>query len=65
MQPMWTADEDHNVAINSALSLRQVFAAYGDELECVEVFKYLDRFMEYNNNDAHAIRMQLCKVHKV
>jgi hypothetical protein len=44
------------VAERAHLALQQSFAAYGDELERVEVFKYLGRLLAYNNNDVQAVR---------
>jgi hypothetical protein len=43
------------------LALQQLFTAYGDELERVEVFKYLGRLLAYDNNDAWAVRGNLRK----
>jgi hypothetical protein len=40
-------------------ALQQTFMAYGAELERVEVFKYLDRLLAYDNNDAQAVRGNL------
>jgi hypothetical protein len=47
------------------LALQQLFTAYGDELERVEVFKYLGRLLAYNNNDARAVRENLRKAQGV
>jgi hypothetical protein len=35
--------------------------AYGDELERVEVFKYLGRLLAYDDNDAWAVRGNIKK----
>jgi hypothetical protein len=43
------------------LALQQLFTAYGDELERVEVFKYLGRLLAYDNNDAPAVRGNIKK----
>jgi hypothetical protein len=43
------------------LALQQLFTAYGDELERVEVLKYLDRLLAYNDNDARAVRGNIKK----
>ena len=32
------------------------FTAYGEELEVVDLFKYLGKLMSYDNNDIQAIR---------
>ena len=37
----------HAVAERAHLALRQTFTAYGEELEKVEVFKYLGRLLAY------------------
>jgi hypothetical protein len=47
------------------LALQQSFMAYGDELERVEVFKYLVRLLAYNNNDARAVRGNIKKAQGV
>ena len=53
-----------DAAIDTALSLRQLFTAYGEELERVEVFKYLGRLLAYDDTDTQAIRAQLRKARK-
>jgi hypothetical protein len=47
------------------LALQRSFTAYGDELERVEVFKYLGRLLAYNNNDARAVRGNIKKARGV
>jgi hypothetical protein len=47
------------------IALRQVFMAYGEELERVEGFKYLGKLLAYNNNDTQAVRGNLKKVRGV
>ncbi len=42
-------------------ALQQAFTVYCEELERVEVFKYLSRLLAYNNNDAQAVRGNLKK----
>ncbi len=49
------------MAILSALALRQQFTVRRDVLECVKVFKYLGRLMTQDDNDIQAIRAQLRK----
>jgi hypothetical protein len=44
------------------LALQKSLTAYGEELERVEVFKYLCRLLAYDNNDAQAVRGNLRKV---
>jgi hypothetical protein len=51
--------------IASALALRQEFMIHGDVLERVEVFKYLGRLLEQDDNNAQAIRQQMRKARGV
>jgi hypothetical protein len=51
----------HAAAERAHLALRQTFIAYGEELEKVEVFKYLGRLLAYNNNATQAVRNNLKK----
>ena len=46
-------------------ALDVTFTAYGDELERVEVFKYLGRLMSMDDNDTQAVRSNLRKARKV
>ncbi len=55
--------KQREMAISSALALRQQFTVHGDVLERVEVFKYLGRMMAQDNDDIQAIRAQLRKAH--
>ncbi len=48
-------------AKHAHIALQQVFMVYGEELERVEVFKYLGRLLAYNDNDAQAVRGDLKK----
>ncbi len=48
-------------AKSTHLALQQSFTAYSDELERVEVIKYLGRLLAYNNNDARAVRGNIKK----
>ncbi|KAL7524453.1 hypothetical protein ACHAXR_000579 [Thalassiosira sp. AJA248-18] len=50
--------------VDSALALKQKFTAYGEELERVEVFKYLGRLLTYDDNDVQAVRSNLKKARK-
>jgi hypothetical protein len=52
----------HAAAERAHLALRQMFTAYGKELERVEVFKYLGRLLAYDNNDTQAVKNNLKKV---
>jgi hypothetical protein len=47
------------------LSPSQMFTAYGEELERVEIFKYLGRLLAYNDNNAQAVRGNLKKARAV
>ncbi len=49
------------VAVTSALALRQPFTVHGDVLERVEVYKYLGRMMAQDNDNLQAICKQLWK----
>ena len=49
----------------SVRSLDVTFTAYGDELERVEVFKYLGRLMSMDDNDIQAVRSNMRKARKV
>ena len=40
------------------------FTAYGDELERVKTSKYLGRLLAHDNNNAQAIKVNLCKAWK-
>ena len=54
----------HKAAVDAARTLEQTFTAYGEELERVEVFKYLGRLLAYDDNDAQAVRASLKKARK-
>ena len=54
----------HEATANSARALQQQLTAYGEPLERVEVFKYLDMLMAYDDNDAQAINTQMRKARK-
>ena len=47
-----------------AISLSQVFTAYGEELERVEVFKYLGRLLAFDDNDMQTVHSNLSKARK-
>jgi hypothetical protein len=55
----------HAVAERTHLALLQTFTAYGEELERVEVFKYLGRLLAYDDNDTQAVRNNLKKAQSV
>ena len=54
----------HDAAVKSALALHETFTAYGDELDRVEVFKYLGRLLSHDDNDVQAARGNLKKARK-
>jgi hypothetical protein len=54
----------HEAAETARVTLTQSFMAYGDELERVEVFKYLGWLLAYNDNDTQAMRGNLKKARK-
>ena len=47
---------------DSAVAMDAKFYAYGEELERVEVFKYLGRLIAFDNDDTQAVRSNLMKV---
>ncbi len=50
-----------DMAVRSALALRQQFTVHGDVLERVEVFWYLGRLLSQDDDNIQAVRSQLCK----
>ncbi len=46
------------------IALVRSFMAYGEDLERVEVFKYLGRLLAYNNINSQAMWSNLKKAHK-
>ena len=50
-----------DMAVQSALALRQQFTVNGDVLERVELFRYLGRLLLQDDDDTQAMRSQLCK----
>ena len=57
--------EQRQAAVESGLSLEVVFTAYGEQLERVDVFKYLGRLLAMDDNDMQAVRSNLKKARKV
>ena len=55
----WKAVSDSDVAMDAK------FYAYGEELERVEVFKYLGRLIAFDNDDNQAVRGNLTKARRV
>jgi hypothetical protein len=60
----WIRGKQHEAAEAARVALRKTFTAYGDELERVEVFKYLGRLLAYDDNDSQAMRSNLKKARK-
>ncbi len=54
----------HETAATAQLTLNTRFYAYGEELERVEVFKYLGQLLSYDDNDTQAMRANLAKAHR-
>jgi hypothetical protein len=52
---------EYEAAVHSQQALGQLFTAYGEELEQVEVFKYLGRLITYNDANNQAMRSNLRK----
>jgi hypothetical protein len=52
-------------AVTAVLALRQQFTMHGNVLKQVEVYKYLERMMAQDDNDAQAIRTQLQKARAI
>ncbi len=51
----------HEAATHSQQALQQDFFCGGDELERVEVFKYLGQMLAYDDNDTQAMQSNLKK----
>ncbi len=49
------------MAIRSALTLRQQFSIHDQVLEQVDIFKYLRRLLSQDNDDIQAVRTQIQK----
>ena len=50
-----------DMAVRSALALRQQFTVHGDMLERVKVFQYLGCLLTQDDDDIQAVQSQLCK----
>jgi len=54
----------HEAAVDAARALEVQFTAYGEELERVEVFKYLGRLLAFDDNIVQAVQCNLKKARK-
>jgi hypothetical protein len=57
----WERKGQYAAAVHSQQALGQLFMAYGEELEQVEVFKYLGRLIAYDDPNNQAMRSNLRK----
>ena len=55
----------HAAAATSIKALKACFTVYKEELERVEVFKYLGLLLAFNDNDSQAMQTNLMKARKV
>jgi hypothetical protein len=60
----WERKKQHEAAEAALVALARTFMAFREDLERVEVFKYLGRLLTYYNNVSQAIRANLKKAHK-
>jgi hypothetical protein len=60
----WEQQVQHEIAATTQQSLQTHFLMYGEELERVEVFKYLRQLLAYDNNNTQAIWANLAKARK-
>jgi hypothetical protein len=60
----WERRKQHEAAKAARVTLARTFTAYGEDLERVEVFKYLGRLLAYDDNDTQAMRLNLKKARK-
>jgi hypothetical protein len=60
----WERRKQHEAAEAARIALGRTFTAYGEDLERVEVFKYLGQLLTYDNNDSQTMRLNLKKAHK-
>jgi hypothetical protein len=60
----WHQRVQHETATIARLSLEIWFFAYGEELQHVEVFKYLGQLLLHDDNDTQAMRANLAKARR-
>jgi hypothetical protein len=58
-QEGWDKKKQHEAAEAAQIALTRTFTAYGEDLERVEVLKYLGRLVAYDDNDSQAMRSNL------
>ena len=57
----WERKKQHEATEAAWVTLARTFMAYGEDLERVEVFKYLRRLLAYDDNDSQATWANLKK----
>jgi hypothetical protein len=60
----WERKKQHEAAEAARIALARMFTAYGEDLERVEVFKYLGQSLTYEDNDSQAMQLNLKKARK-
>ncbi len=60
----WEWKVQHKAAEATRIALARMFTAYREDLERVELFKYLGRLLTYDANDSQAMQSNLKKVGK-
>ena len=65
MQAMHAARLQRKAVSDSAVVMDAKGYEYGEELERVEVFKYLGRLIAFNDDDTRAVRGNLAKARRV
>jgi hypothetical protein len=63
-QEGWDKKVQHEAAETARVALTQSFTAYGDELEKVEVFKYLGWLLAYDDNNTQAMQGNMKEARK-
>jgi hypothetical protein len=60
-QQGWERKQQHTAAVHSQEALGCSFTEYGEELERIDVIKYLGRLIVYDDADTQAMRSNLWK----
>jgi hypothetical protein len=63
-QEGWDKKKQHEAAEAARIALTRTFTAYREDLERVEVFKYLGWLVSYDDKDSQAMRLNLKKACK-